>query len=234
VPWRSIGAEHHQRFKRLGVENLPVRQTALDLMTYSDDAYRQELFESLRQSLRRLAQDGGGGMPLCVVGHGFGSVLAIDFFMHLQREVAAGEPKASDAAKALSPLEQGRTLATMSTLGSPIPLLVSAAPSGECFATEAAAESGTPLQVPSLDVLKRWPHLRGGWSNFHCRGDCLSYPLQNTHPTVTSEVECRRRGRADGPIQHLYLKQLEVHNCIAQAISWVWQDTNRSATTTAK
>jgi hypothetical protein len=86
VAWRSMGAEHHQRFKRFGVENLPVRQTMLDMMTYSDDAYREELRDSLRQSLRRLAHDGGSSMPLCVVGHGFGAVLAIDFFEELQRE----------------------------------------------------------------------------------------------------------------------------------------------------
>jgi len=229
VPWRSMGAEHHQRFRKFGVENLPVRQTLLDLMTYSDDAYRQELYRSLRQSLRRLAQDGGGGMPLCVVGHGFGSVLAVDFLSQLQREAAAAaDSEEAGADDTLSPLERGQTLTALSTLGSPMPLLVSAAPDGESFAREAPAEGSMPLQVPAPHVLKRWPHLRGGWTNFHCRADCLSYPLQTTHPTVSTETECRRRVKGEDAIQHLYLKQLDVQNAIAQAMSYVWQDTNRS------
>jgi len=227
VAWRSMGAEHHQRFKRFGVENLPVRQTMLDMMTYSDDAYREELRDSLRQSLRRLAHDGGSSMPLCVVGHGFGAVLAIDFFEELQREAA----DAASHAQELSPLERGETLAALCTMGCPRPLLVSAAPDRESLTTEATPEGRNLLQVPAATVLKRWPHLRGGWTNLHCRDDCLSYALQSTHPTVTSEVECRRRGKRDGAIHHEYLKLLEVQTAIAQSMSVVWQDTNRSSTT---
>ena len=116
-------------------------------------------------------------------------------------------------------------------MGCPRPLLVSAAPDNESFTTEATPEGRNLLQVPAATVLKRWPHLRGGWTNLHCREDCLSYALQSTHPTVTSEVECRRRGKSDGAIHHEYLKLLEVQTAIAQSMSVVWQDTNRSTTT---
>ena len=234
VPWRSVGAEHHQHFKRLGVESLAVRQTMMDLMAYADEAYRAEQHNALRQSLRRLAQDGGANLPLCVVAHGFGSVVAVDFFTKLQREAACeGEGAATSAGTPaeLSPLERGLTLASLATLGSPLPLLVRAAHDSEGAPVKATpAENGAPLRVPAEPVLRRWPHLRSGWVNYGHRADCLSYPLQGAHPAVTTEVECRRRHKSEQPVHNSYYADLEqVVGPIAQSISWVWQDTNRTA-----
>jgi len=207
-----------------------MRQTMLDLMMYSEGSYKRDLFALLRQSLRRLAQDGGGGMPLCVVSHGFGSVLAIDFFTHLQQglDAAEGDDGGGDA----TPLERGQTLAAFFTLGSPRPLLVTPSPSGG-LTKEAASSQLQQLQVPAPAMLSRWPHLRGGWINFFHRADCLGYALQAAYPTVGSEFECRQRHKGDLPIQSGYFVDLvDCVGRIAQSISWVWQDTNRSTTNT--
>ena len=81
-------------------------------------------------------------------------------------------------------------------------------------------------------MLRRWPHLRGGWTNFYHQRDPLGYSLQPTQPGVTSEVECRVRYKAgaDGAsVQSVYFNDLV--DCVprlAQSISWVWQDTNRA------
>ena len=56
----------------------------LDLMAYADGTYRRACHDALRQSLRELARDGGGSLPLCVVAHGFGSVVAIECLSELQ------------------------------------------------------------------------------------------------------------------------------------------------------
>ena len=122
-----------------GIENLAVRHTMLDLMTYADDRYKRELFDALRQSLGRIAQEGGSGLPLCVVAHGFGSILAVDFFKELQR---LGADELAEVERPATPLERGETLAFFCTLGSPSPLMI-------------AQDSTPPLNVPSPLVLQR-------------------------------------------------------------------------------
>jgi hypothetical protein len=207
----------------MGMENLAARHTMLDLMTYADDGYKRELFDAVRQSLGRIAQEGGSALPLCVVAHGFGSILAIDFFKELQR---LSVDTSTEAERAATPLERGETLAFFCTMGSPAPLVVPA-----LSADRLSAEAPSALDVPSAPVLERWPHLRGGWTNFYHRGDCLGHPLRSSQATISDEVECRRRHKGDLPIQSSYFE--DVVDCvgpIAQSISWVWQDTNRTTT----
>ena len=218
VSWRGC-----HRTAGSGMENLAVRSTMLDMTMYTDSGYRQELHESLRQSLRSLAAHGGGNLPLCVVAHGFGSVLAIDFFSQLQREFASTN---ADVGGATTPLERGQTLAFVCTLGSPLPLLAVAV--GGESATGEPTSFAAPLQVPASPVKERWPHLRGGWTNFYHREDCLGYPLQAAQSTVSKDVECRRRLKGDQPIQSEYFSDIvDCVNSLAQSISWIWQDTNR-------
>ena len=224
----------------------PVRRAMLDLLLYSSSAsYKQALHASLRESLRRLAHDGGGSLPLCVVAHGFGSALAIDFFTQLQRSAADSQPRVPAAgavdtsaepppAETLTPLERGQTIAYMCTLGSPMPVLAAAAPTGGSNGGGgggggAALPAAASLVVPAPPVLRRWPHLRGGWANFYHRGDTLGFPLQSTHPAITQENECCRLHKSEAPIQSMYFSDLvECVSPLAQAISWVWQDTNRN------
>jgi hypothetical protein len=92
-------------------------------------------------------------------------------------------------------------------------------------------------------MAERWPHLRGGWSNFYHRNDLAGHPLQPLMSGVTEDTECRQRhghahtrgqpGTARGQpeaysIQNAYLHDLvDCVRPIAQSISWVWQDTNQ-------
>jgi hypothetical protein len=122
-------------------------------------------------------------------------------------------------------LERGETLAFVATLGSPLPL--AELPNG-------GGDKGWPaavLQVPSQRVLRRWPHLRGGWSNFHHRADSLAYALQPSQ-SACADYELRRRHKGDTlPVQSAYVRDLvDCVRPIAQSLSWVWQDTNRTTT----
>ena len=175
-------------------------------------------------------------MPLCVVAHGFGCTLAVDFFAHLQFSGRNTFDTSCDTS-ALTPLERGETLASLCTLGSPIPLLLPGS-HNEYASEEVPLYAAKQMQVPALPVLKKWPHLRGGWTDFHHRGDSLSHALQSTYPAVTTQVECKLRrlkdkdkDKADLHIHDIYFSDLiNVVARIAQSASWVWQDTNRTAT----
>ena len=254
--WRSAAAQHHSPLRAHGLENVDVRHALLDAVLYADPDYRASLHDAMRGALAALAAaDGGadgGTLPLCVVAHGFGSVVAIDFFAQLHTTldddggggappvappVAPPPPLTSSARKASSrssrkesaplagstPLERGQTLAYFCTLGSPRPLVVG--PPG-------AAGGGGPSgpTVPTAYMTGKWPHLRGGWSNYFHRGDLAGYPLQPSISQVTEDVECKQR-HAKGEshsAQNAYLHDLvDCVRPIAQALSWVWQDTNQ-------
>lgn len=168
----------------------------------------------MREALAALAKNGHGDMPLCVVSHGFGTVLATDYFSQLE----ASPP----SRLAASPLERGETLAFFCTLGSPLPLLLGGSAD--------AAPDTQRLKVPTRQMLDRWPWLRGGWTNFHHRSDLIGFPLKPSHPAVTNEVvvgQPRPKGD-DRPVQAAYLTDLaDFVRPVAQSLSWVWQDTNR-------
>ena len=249
--WRSAAAKYHSQMGGQGLENVEVRQALLDAVLYAHPEYRAALHQALRDSLAALtvseAGSDGGELPLCVIAHGFGSVLAIDFFAQLQAErcraapappPAATEPAsgggggggggegAGGAAAGSTPLERGETLAYFCTLGSPQPLLVPQ-PGASGLAP---GEKPTGPVVPTAYMAERWPHLRGGWSNFYHRGDLAGHPLQPSLSGVTEDVECRQR-QAKGEVhsmQNAYLHDLvDCVRPIAQSISWVWQDTNQ-------
>jgi len=215
--WASKGAEQHPFFEAHGLENLPVRKAMLDLALYANADYRAKLEDAMRVSLSRLAQTAGGSQPLCVIAQGFGTVFAIDYLAKLQ---ALGE----DAAESRSPLERGDTLAYFCTLGSPLPLVPAA---------QQMRPSGG-LEVPAKPMRRRWPQLRGGWSNLYHRADVTGFSLAASIETVTQEVATRHKRspdkQQDKPIQNIYLNETaDFVRPMAQALSWVWQDTNRTA-----
>ena len=235
--WESAGTATHNLLQRhYGttqergnvLENLPVRDCMVDLMKYSTDpnGYRQKCHSAVRQSLRELARDGGGALPLCVVAHGFGSVVAVDCFAELQQQHAVDVTDGAAMGGGGNPIERGETLAFMCTLGSPLPLL-----NGGAL---------PQLQVPAKAMLARWPHLRGGWTNFRHKLDELAHPLQPVQSAVTHEAECRRRVKEKGaadekdkerglvPIQSTYFADLvDCVGPLAQSLSYAWQDVNR-------
>mmetsp|Transcript_8106 Transcript_8106/g.19395 ORF Transcript_8106/g.19395 Transcript_8106/m.19395 type:complete len:194 (+) Transcript_8106:1988-2569(+) len=184
---------------------MAVRRTMLDLALYENPEYKRELHRHVHGSLRMLAQVGGSALPLCVVAHGFGALLAIEVFGNLQNE-----PNDS-----LSLLERGHTLAYMATLGCPYPL-----------ALEGTAKK---LEVPAPQMLERWPHLRGGWSNFYNTQDPIGLPLRSSNPSVSEDVESRRRCAAGESIQNVYFQDLtDCIDPVAHSLSCVWQDINRT------
>lgn len=246
--WRSAAAQYHVPLRAQGLENVDVRQALLDSVLYADPDYRASLHDAMREALAALARpDGGtdgGTLPLCVVAHGFGSVVAVDFFAQLHaemvdddapqppqlppqplasaRKASSGSSRKDSALVGSTPLERGQTLAYFCTLGSPRPLVVG--PPGET----GGGPSGPT--VPTAYMTGKWPHLRGGWSNYFHRGDLAGYPLQPSISQVSEDVECKQRlakGESHS-VQNAYLHDLvDCVRPIAQALSWVWQDTNQ-------
>ena len=337
--WPSAGASHHAAMLRAmraaggsgdaaaaaapaPLENMAVRDTALDMLSYHTDmTYRAACHAAVRRALAELAADGGANLPLCVLGHGFGSVVAVDYLSQRQAERAAAPSAAAPSAAArhddtglpalatarsaassppaselppeataegsdpppplYTPVESAQTLALLFTLGAPLPLLSAVAeptaaappaatapcaalptaappnaappnptppnpapphsrPTPSCASSPPNSAAGNgrpppPLQVPAPWVRSRWPHLRGGWSNFCHRADTLGCMLRSTHGHAIHDITLRRRlpkGSAGGSpdAAHQYFADLE--DCmspIAQALSYVWQDTNRTA-----
>ena len=213
--WRSAAAKFHAPYQHgaHGLENLEVRQALLDAVLYTTPAYRAALHQALRNALAALtvseAGSDGGALPLCVVAHGFGSVIAVDFFAQLQAELCGAgggegggsggggdgsERKPSAGAIELTPLERGETLAYFCTLGSPLPLLVAEeSPGLRHLLASSASEKPTGPVVPTTYMVERWPHLRGGWANFYHRNDLAGHPLQPSMSGVTEDIECRQR-----------------------------------------
>ena len=125
-----------------GLENLPVRAVTMDAALYNTNKdYKDELFAALRASLAELARDGGGDAPLCVIGHGFGAALAVEYFEALQQKSKALRGGADG-----SLLERGHTLATLATLGCPLPLLAGA---GAAPPPATPAMASLPAPIPT-------------------------------------------------------------------------------------
>ena len=224
-----------------------MRQTMIDLALYGNGKYKDKLHQSVRDSLHTLAQVrraankccvrlvaypcrcivavhsaqvGGGMLPLCVVSHGFGATLAIDVFTRLQLEHESGKDPGDTTM-----LERGLTLSFMGTIGCPHPLVVAGS------LEQVAAPLDCRLTVPTPHVLERWPHLRGGWSNFYHKDDPTSFPIQPATLSAVEDIECQRRWHGEESIQNNYFVDLaECVGSVAHSLSCVWQDTNRTTT----
>lgn len=211
--WQSAGADQHRLYS--GLEQLPIRQAMLDLTLYAAGAeYRGKLDAALRRSLRGIAtgDEAAGELPLCVVAQGFGGVFVLDYLARAQGELPPAE------APPATPLERGETLTYLCTLSSPVPLLA---------ASGAEAPAVSQLRVPTRGMVQRHPQVRGGWANFHHKGDPLGFPLQGCYPAVAQDNLLTGRHRRDQPLALTSLNDVSGFvRPLAQALSYVWQDIN--------
>ncbi len=142
---------------------------------------------------------------------GVGSVVAAEFFARAQREPTTHLGGGTA-------LERGATLAYLATLSSPLPLLAAAG--------SAPAGLGK-LRVPTDAVRQRHPRLRGSWVNFHHKGDPVGFALQPFFPAVAQDHALSGRAKRETPLAIASLHDVAGFvRPVAQALSWVWQDTN--------
>src|SRR5947209_1273651 len=99
----------------LGGDALAYQMNA-ELVKGEPGAY-DKIHETFAGTLRALAADAGTDAPLCIVGHSLGTVIASNYIWDLQSGTV---PKTVTALSGKTPLESGKTLSLVYTMGSPI------------------------------------------------------------------------------------------------------------------
>jgi hypothetical protein len=127
-------------------------------------------------ALANLVKRAGPDLPLVVIAHSLGTVIASNYFYDLQKSperIAAHKsdlvPKTVRAKIGNTPLERGETLAWMFTMGSPIALW---------SLRYEHPDFGVPIQVPAPAFRNAHPGLRCGWINIFDEDDVIGYPLK--------------------------------------------------------
>ncbi|RZT85438.1 hypothetical protein EV383_2303 [Pseudonocardia sediminis] len=170
----------------------------------------------LAQSLRELAREAGPDARLCVVAHSLGTVVVSNYFHDVH--AGAGLPEQVAEIVGDTPLERGRTLSRLHTLGSPLALFTLGLDEHQL---------DTPLRVPHPDVE---PDLdgRGGWTNLYDPDDVIATPLAGLSPHYRDAVADERVGTRPfpfnlSPLAHtLYWNDRHVMRGIAETLAGVW------------
>jgi hypothetical protein len=131
-------------------------------------------------ALANVVRRAGPDVPLAVVAHSLGTVIASNYFYDLQestKRLAAGRedlvPKRVRAQIGDTPLERGETFSWFFTMGSPI---------GIWSLRYENPEFGVPIRVPCEGFAKEHPGLRCGWINIYDEDDVIGYPLKGLYP----------------------------------------------------
>jgi hypothetical protein len=136
-------------------------------------------------ALANVARRGGRDLPLVVIAHSLGTVIASNYFYDLQESPKRASAKRPDLVpKAVrenmgdTPLERGETLAWLFTMGSPI---------GLWSLRYENPDFGVPIRVPAEAFVKAHPGLRCGWVNLYDEDDVIAYPLKGLYPGAILE-----------------------------------------------
>jgi len=234
VSWHSAGYQHfggytaHGLQGAKGLEDTALREAIFDLEASAGAAAAasaaspelERARTAIAAGLAQLAQQAGASAPLCLVAHGAGGLVAIDYFQELQRAASDGA-EGVGSGPVSTPMQRGETLASVATLGVPIS-------SGHVL----TSTQGLQLSVPAPGAHATWPKLRGTWLHFFHREDALSAPLGALVDASVVDLECRARPGRKGIEASPHLLYLcadaskEVLQPVARAFAQVWQDSN--------
>jgi hypothetical protein len=115
-------------------------------------------------TLRALVADTDGEAPLCIVSHSLGTIIASNYLWDLQSDQV---PSPVRSMMGGSPMESGRTLTTLYTMGSPIAVWSLRFP-----------DFGVPIAFPPADLLDRYRDASVEWVNLYDQDDVIAYPLK--------------------------------------------------------
>ncbi|MBO9129116.1 chemotaxis protein [Bacillus sp. 165] len=173
------------------------------------DNYRR-VHQAFGETLKNLSQWAGPDVPLCVISHSLGSVIASNYFYDLQAKRETGKDTA---------LEKGETLSLFYTLGTTLPL----------WSLRYENGLNNPIVVPAPEMKVKHPNLKGEWVNFYDKDDILGYPLkiisdeyeQAVHEDI--EVNVGNILTSWNPASHTqYLGDTDVAERIAAGLFQVW------------
>jgi len=157
-----------------------------DALAYQPLPRRRAIYEAIHgivaDKLKALAERAGPSLPLCVIAHSLGSVIASNYLYDLQKGFHY-LPDVVRQHNTQTPLEMGQTFAFFFTLGSPLAL----------WALR-FRNFGQPIDVPAPDLSTRYPNLAGKWINFFDPDDVIGYPLRPLNN------DYRRVVKADVPV----------------------------------
>jgi pimeloyl-ACP methyl ester carboxylesterase len=176
-------------------------------------------------SLANVVKRAGPDLPLVVIAHSLGTVIASNYIYDLQespKRVSAKRPdlvpKKVRAKIGDTPLEKGETLAWLFTMGSPIALW---------SLRYENPDFGVPIQVPAAAFAKAHAGLRCGWINIFDEDDVIGYPLSTLYPGAILQD---KRVNAGGwlsswnPMSHdAYWTDSDVTDKIASELAAFWK-----------
>jgi pimeloyl-ACP methyl ester carboxylesterase len=134
----------------------------------------------LADALANVVKRAGPDLPLVVIAHSLGTVIASNYLYDLQesaRRLAAGRmdlvPASVRKRIGDTPLERGETLAWLFTMGSPI---------GIWSLRYENPDFGVPIRVPAPAFARAHAGIRCGWINVYDEDDVIGYPLKGLYP----------------------------------------------------
>ena len=162
---RSVGDMNHLKMRRF------IFNVAGDTLAYQPSKGRKDLYLSVHQtmaeSFKTLAENAGPEVPLCVVAHSMGSVVAHNYLYDMQHEEDGRLAESDDALANLeTPLERGETLALFVTYGSPLAIW-----------RLRFGDEYKSIRFPGNSLEERYPALQPKWLNIYDANDVLGYPI---------------------------------------------------------
>lgn len=196
-----------------------------DALAYQPLPHERAIYEAIHsivaRGFRNLAEKAGETAPLCVVAHSLGTVIASNYLYDLQKGYET-LPDPVQTYHRQTPLEMGETLAFFYTLGSPIALW-----------SLRYTDFGRPIEVPSPDLVKHYPDLKGEWVNFYDVDDVIGYPLRPLNEAYRKvvkkdvEIDAGSMLVSWSPLSHMeYWTDDDVIEPIAAGLSKAWRAIN--------
>ncbi|MCK6258383.1 chemotaxis protein [Fictibacillus sp. KIGAM418] len=182
----------------------------------------ERVHETVAKGLHTLRNKAGDQTPLSVVSHSLGTVIASNYFYDLQF-IPEKIPDSIKSLKSNNPLENGETLSSFYTMGTPMPLW-----------TLRYSDFDSPIRVPSPHFKKHCSHVQGEWVNFYDQDDVIAFPLKTLNEeysrSVTKDIEVNTGNlfASWSPLSHLYyFKTDKIIDHISSSLSKLWKTINK-------
>lgn len=196
-----------------------------DAIAYQVTPHDRTIYDAIHavfaKTLRQLAAELGGDVPLCIIAHSLGSIIASNYIYDLQHTHLISEQVRAQMES--TPLERGETVTLLYTMGSPIALW------GVRY-----VDFGTPITFPPPALLAHYPGIPYEWVNFYDPDDVIGYPLKvlnegyNQMVTEDQPVNIGSLIEQWNPLSHLgYWEDKDVIRPIANQLIALWQFLNK-------
>lgn len=201
---------------------------AADAFAYQPTPQDRRIYNSIHiemaRIIKQLAKEAGPRAPLCIIAHSLGSIISSNYLYDLQTVKKKKNLIANKVTSIMgnTPLDRGETLALFYSLGSPLALWSLRYPN-----------FGIPITVPSPDLKKHHPSLKGEWVNFYDKDDIIGYPLKTINSSYNKAVKADNSVNVGSiftswnPGSHLgYWTDNDITKPIAESLSKAWLKIN--------